>query len=116
MLGLTGEKRTDNNGSYRAFLCFACIYLCLMICLCVSCNSLCVLGCHHSGVLHDDLACLLINIIVKKETSCETLSKINDLTVAVEDVVNLNALCAVAVLLTDDALLRNVNKTTGKIT
>ncbi len=116
MLSLTGEKRTDNNGSYRAFLCLACIYLCLVICLCVSCNSLCVLGGHHSGVLHNNLACLLINIVIEQETTCKTLCKVNNLTVAVEDIVNLNALCAVAVLLTDDALLRNVNKTTGKVT
>ncbi len=79
-------------------------------------NLLSVRFVHELVMAHDKVACFRITEILHKVTSEKSFLERLDHLIAVPDGIDLNALVGTAVLLADNNLLGNVNKTSCKVT
>ena len=67
-------------------------------------------------VRYENLSCSLINEVFKQVSANETLFKSFKNVVTIFNSRNFKSLNGSAIVITNDNILRNVNKTTGKIT
>ena len=116
VLGLAGKQRTDLYLCKAVLGLFARGDLLIVVLIYLVGDALCVILAHHLILAHDKLAGILIDKVVEQIAAGKTLGEADYAALSVEDIVDIRALCAAAVLLADDNILRDIDKTSGKVT
>ena len=116
VLGLAGEQRTNLYLCKAALGLFARGYLLVVVLVYLVGNALCVVLAHHLILAHNEFARLLIDKVVEQIAAGKTLCEADYAALSIEDIVDIRALCAAAVLLADDNILGDIDKSSGEVT